>query len=65
MEQGHSPVDFVGAAPYSHNPKLWAIDSFKASWGTKLVSTLQLSRSSPPVRRAALGVLRRLGMDPR
>lgn len=65
IEHGYSRVDFVGAAPHSQDPKLRAIDSFKASWGTKLVSTLQLSRSSLPVRRAALGVLRRLGMDPR
>jgi hypothetical protein len=43
VESGQRIVDFVGAVPDTDDPKLKAIDSFKASWGTQLGTTLTLT----------------------
>jgi len=43
VETGQRLVDFVGASPSSDDPKVHAIDAFKARWGTRLQASLTLS----------------------
>lgn len=62
LEQGCHSVDFVGAVPESPDPKQKSIDAFKARWGTELTESLELTMPSVPIRRYALGALRRLSL---
>jgi hypothetical protein len=56
VETGQSFVDFVGAHPGSSDPKLLAIDAFKARWGTELVESAVLTRKGDRVRSRLLRV---------
>lgn len=58
---GFEVVDFAGAQPDSSDPKLHAIDTFKASWGTSLHQTIQFGLGAPTFRRSARRVLNRVG----
>lgn len=59
VTQGCNVVDFVGAQPGSGDPKMEAIDSFKARWGSRLVSSIALTWERSQVRTRVIDILRR------
>ena len=57
---GNRFVDFVGAEPTSTDPKVKAIDSFKARWASQLISYEDFVWEGPRLRSQITSVFRRL-----
>lgn len=52
-------LDYVGADPYTEDVKIKNIDKFKSSWGSNLVSSIELSYKSESAKKMAYITLKK------